>query len=52
MSAEENKATLLRAIDALNQGKLAFIDDVFSPTFTLYIPQQPDWPRGSRAHDK
>ena len=46
MSAEENKATLLRAIDELNKGNLDFIDDVFSPNFALYSPTSPNWPRG------
>jgi len=46
MSAEENKATLLRAIDELNKGNIDFIDDVFSPNFTLYSPTSPNWPRG------
>ena len=46
MSAEENKASLLRAVDELNKGNLGFIDEVFSPNFTLYTPTSPDWPRG------
>jgi len=46
MSAEENKATLLHAIDELNKGNLGFIDDVFSPNFAFYSPTSPNWPRG------
>ena len=53
MSAEENKATLLRAIDELNKGNLDFIDQVFSPNFVFYSPTAPDvrthllnWPPG------
>jgi hypothetical protein len=46
MSAEGNKATLLRAIAELKEGSLAIIDEVFSPTFTFYYPLAPHWPRG------
>lgn len=46
MSTEENKATFLHAVDELNSGNLDFIDEVFSPHFTLYTPLYPDWPRG------
>ena len=46
MSAEENKATLLRAIDELNKGNLDFIDQTFSPNFAFYSPTAPNWPRG------
>jgi hypothetical protein len=33
MSAEENKATLLRFLDEFKKGNLAIIDEVFSPNF-------------------
>ena len=46
MSAEENKATLLRVVNELNKGKFDFIDDVFSPDFAFYSPTSPNWPRG------
>ena len=46
MSAEENKATLLRVVDELNKGNSDFIDDVFSPNFAFYSPTSPNWPRG------
>jgi hypothetical protein len=42
MSAEENKATLLRVVNELNKGNFDFIDDVFSPNFTLYSPTSPN----------
>ena len=38
MSAEENKATMLRAIDELNKGNLDFIDEGFSPNFAVVLP--------------
>lgn len=46
MSAEENKATLLRVVNELNNGNSDFIDDVFSPNFAFYSPTSPNWPRG------
>lgn len=46
MSAEENKATLLRLLDELRKGNLDTIDDVFSPNFAFYTPFFPNWPRG------
>ncbi len=36
MSAEENKATLLRLLNELKKGNLDFIDEVFSPNFAFY----------------
>jgi steroid delta-isomerase-like uncharacterized protein len=46
MSAEENKAVIVRALDALTQGNLDIIDEVFSPTFAFHSPYHPHWPRG------
>ena len=39
MSAEENKAIMIRFFnEALNQGNVALIDEVFSPTFVNHNP--------------
>ena len=39
MSAEENKAIMIRFFDeAVNQGNVALIDEVFSPTFVNHDP--------------
>jgi len=46
MSAQENKAILLRALDELNRGNLDVIDQLFSPTFVFHSPDAPNWPRG------
>jgi predicted ester cyclase len=46
MSAEENKATLLRFLDELKKDNLDIIDEVFSPNFAFYTPFYPNWPRG------
>src|SRR4029453_7340579 len=46
MSAEDNKATLLRLVEGFNTGNLAIVEEVFSPTATLHSPYHPQWPRG------
>ena len=46
MSAEDNKATIRRMIEAFNQRDLAFIDEGFSPHFVLHTALTPGWPRG------
>ena len=35
MSAEEKKAIMLRALDALAKGNLDIIDELFSPSFVF-----------------
>ena len=45
MSAEENKAIMLRALDALAKGNLDIIDELFSPSFVFHSPYHPNWPR-------
>ena len=46
MTAEDNKARILRFVSELNKGNLGIIDEVCSPTFAFYSPSKPDWPRG------
>lgn len=46
MSAENNKATIRRMIEAFNQRDLTFIDEGFSPHFVLHTALTPGWPRG------
>jgi predicted ester cyclase len=46
MSAEENKATLVRLVDGFNTGNLAIVEEVFSSTATLHSPHHPQWPQG------
>ena len=49
MSAEENKATLLRLVEVFNNGNLAIIEEVFSSTTTFHSPYHPQWPRGQEG---
>jgi predicted ester cyclase len=46
MSAEDNKTTIRRMIEAFNKRDLTFIDDGFSPHFVLHTALTPGWPRG------
>ena len=45
-SADANKATIRRMIEAFNTRDLTFIDDGFSPHFVLHTALTPGWPRG------
>ena len=42
MSAQENKALVLRLVEEFHSGNLAFVDEVFSPNVRLITPS-PDW---------
>jgi ketosteroid isomerase-like protein len=42
MSAQENKALVLRLVEEFRRGNLAFVDEVFSPSVRLITPS-PDW---------
>ena len=42
MSTEDNKATLRRIVEDFNKRDLAFVDEVFSPHFTLYTALTPE----------
>jgi hypothetical protein len=42
MSAQENKALVLRLVEEFHRGNLAFVDEVFSPNVRLITPS-PDW---------
>ncbi len=42
MSAQENKAVLLRLVEEFNRENLAIVDEVFSPNLRLVDPS-PDW---------
>lgn len=46
MSAEENKAILIRFMKELGKENLAIIDEVCSPNFAFRSPNFPGWPRG------
>jgi hypothetical protein len=46
MSAEDNKAILLRFFSELRTGKTSAIDEVCSPNFAFHSPNFPNWPRG------
>jgi len=46
MSAEANKATIHRMVEDFNRRDLAFIDEVFSPSFVLHTALTSGWPRG------
>jgi ketosteroid isomerase-like protein len=46
MSAEDNKATLLRLFSELRKGNTSAIDEVCSPNFAFHSPNFPNWPRG------
>jgi ketosteroid isomerase-like protein len=46
MSAEDNKATLLRLFPKLRKGNTSAIDEVCSPNFAFHSPNFPNWPRG------
>jgi hypothetical protein len=48
-SADANKATIRRMLEASNTRYLTFIDDGFSPHFVLHTALTPGWPRGWRA---
>ncbi len=42
MSAQENKALVLRLVEEFHQGNLAFVDGVFSPNVRIITPSL-DW---------
>ena len=44
MSAEENKAIIVRVIDELKKGNLGIIDEVFSPNFAFHSHINPNGP--------
>jgi len=44
MSADENKATIRRVIDALKKGNLGIIDEAFSPNFAFHSHINPNGP--------
>jgi ketosteroid isomerase-like protein len=46
MSAEDNKAILLRLFSELRKGNTSVIDEVCSPHFAFHSPNFPNWPRG------
>jgi ketosteroid isomerase-like protein len=46
ISAEDNKATLLRLFSELRKGNTSTIDEVCSPKFAFHSPNFPNWPRG------
>jgi hypothetical protein len=46
MSAEDNKATLLRLFSELRKGNTSAIDEVCSPNFAFHSPNFLNWPRG------
>jgi|HubBroStandDraft_1064217.scaffolds.fasta_scaffold24943_2 ketosteroid isomerase-like protein len=46
MTAEENKAILLRFLAELRKGNTAIVDDVCSEDFVFHSPAYPGWPRG------
>ena len=52
MSAEDNKTTIRRMIEAFNKRDLTFIDDGFSPHFVLHTALTPGWPRGREGARK
>ncbi len=43
MSAQENKAVVLRFVEEVNRGNLAVVEEVFSPNLLIITPSQ-DWP--------
>jgi hypothetical protein len=43
MSAQENKAVLLRFVEEFNRGNLTIVDEVFSPNLLIITPSL-DWP--------
>ena len=46
MSAEDNKAILLRFFSELTKGNTSAIEEVCSPGFAFHSPNFPNWPRG------
>jgi len=46
MTAEKNKAILLRFLKELDKGNVAIVGEVCSPNFHFQSPDFPGWPRG------
>jgi len=46
ISAEGNKAILLRLFSELRKGNTSALDAVCSPDFAFHSPNFPNWPRG------
>lgn len=46
ISAERNKAILLRLFSELRKGNTSAIDEVCSPDFAFHSPNFPNWPGG------
>jgi ketosteroid isomerase-like protein len=46
ISAERNKAILLRLFSELRKGNTSALDEVCSPDFAFHSPNFPNWPRG------
>ena len=52
MSAEENKATVMRLIKEVGEGNFGVIEEICSPNFHFHSPNFSDWPRGfAGAHE-
>jgi ketosteroid isomerase-like protein len=46
ISAEDNKAIVLRLFSELRKGNISALDEVCSPDFAFHSPNFPNWPRG------